>query len=68
VFRYVEAGQYLNCVRCDTRIGFNAKARRALQVIANVYERGVWKRVEHYHDTCYAEAGSPHGKPTGPDR
>jgi hypothetical protein len=33
------------------------------QVIANVYEGGVWKRVEHFHFECYTDAGSPYGDP-----
>jgi hypothetical protein len=33
-------------------------------VIANVYENGVWARVEHYHADCYAEAGAPYGAPS----
>ena len=29
--------------------------------IANVYENGVWNRVEHYHAECYEAAGEPYG-------
>jgi hypothetical protein len=32
------------------------------QVICNVYVDGVWDRVEHFHDVCYADAGRPYGE------
>jgi hypothetical protein len=38
-----------------------AARNKAFQVIANVYENGVWKRVEHYHAECYEAAGEPYG-------
>jgi hypothetical protein len=35
------------------------------QVIANVYEDGTWKRVEHFHAACYVEANEPYGPIVG---
>lgn len=60
VLRMVEAGSYVDCSQCGDRVKFQAKARNA-QVICNVYEAGTWVRVEHYHQHCYVEAGSPYG-------
>ena len=61
VVRSIEAGLYVDCAHCGERIGFRAKDRSALQVVSNVYAGGVWKRVEHFHDECYDDAGRPHG-------
>jgi hypothetical protein len=41
-------------------VKFAAKTRRH-QVICNVYVKGKWDRVEHYHAECYETAGEPHG-------
>lgn len=60
VLRDIEPGSTVECARCDERIKFRAKLRLK-QVICNVYEHGVWSRVEHFHDGCYEEAGEPHG-------
>jgi hypothetical protein len=60
VTRYIEAGNTATCVACRLPVKFRAKAKLQ-QVIANVYEDGVWMRVEHYHLDCYHEAGSPYG-------
>ena len=60
VFRLVEAGSAVSCVTCDEHIKFKAKVR-ARQVICNVYAKGVWQRVEHFHEECYAAAGEPYG-------
>jgi hypothetical protein len=46
-------------------VKFQAKVRNR-QAICNVYERGVWKRVEHFHADCYEAAGRPHGDIQGP--
>ena len=59
--RSVEAGNYVDCVRCGERVKFQAKARKQ-QVICNVYVDGRWNRVEHYHSECYEEAGNPYGQ------
>ena len=60
VFRLIEAGSAVSCVECDEHIKFKAKIR-AKQVICNVYTKGVWQRVEHFHEECYTRAGEPYG-------
>ena len=60
VERPIEPGNSANCAHCGAPVKFVARAQLR-QVIANVYEGGVWKRVEHFHATCYDEAGSPYG-------
>src|SRR4051812_6347281 len=59
--RNVEAGSSVSCAACDERVKFQAKVRHQ-QVICNVYVKGVWDRVEHYHAECYAKAGQPYGE------
>lgn len=61
VTREVEAGSTVDCAHCGERVKFQAKMRNR-QVICNVYLKGVWNRVEHYHSDCYEAAGSPHGE------
>ena len=65
VLRDVEAGSSVDCAHCGERVKFQAKVR-IRQVIANVYVKGVWVRVEHYHAACYDDAGKPHGEIVGP--
>jgi hypothetical protein len=60
VLRDVEPGSTVECAHCDERVKFQAKVRHK-QVICNVYEKGTWVRVEHYHQACYELAGEPHG-------
>ena len=60
VARPIEAGNSAICASCGEAVKFKAR-NRGNQVIANVYERGVWNRVEHYHLECYLEAGEPYG-------
>lgn len=60
VVRDVEAGSQVDCPHCGERVKFQAKMRNK-QVICNIYVRGDWNRVEHYHLACYLEAGQPHG-------
>lgn len=48
------------CVHCDQLVKFRARVRKN-QVIANIYRRRVWQRVEHFHAECYVEAGQPYG-------
>lgn len=60
VERSVEAGNSAICKHCDQPIKFQAKVRLK-QVIANVYDEGVWRCVEHYHFECYTTAGEPYG-------
>jgi hypothetical protein len=60
VVRPVDPGNSATCRHCGAAVKFVARAGLR-QVIANVYEGGVWCRVEHYHEPCYTEAGTPHG-------
>ncbi len=60
VLRGIEAGSSVSCAACGEPVKFKAKVR-AQQVICNVYVKGAWDRVEHFHAECYTEAGSPHG-------
>jgi hypothetical protein len=62
VLRTIEAGSSAMCVTCDQQVKFRAKSKLQ-QVICNVYEKGVWNRVEHYHLECYEAAGEPYGVP-----
>lgn len=60
VVRLIEAGSAVECTTCEVLLKFRAR-QRDQQVICNVYEDGVWQRVEHYHPECYDTAGLPHG-------
>jgi len=62
VSRLIEAGSMTDCAHCDDRVKFKAR-EKFRQVICNVYIAGRWDRVEHYHEACYAKAGSPYGEP-----
>ncbi len=62
VIRSIDAGNSAYCAHCDELIKFRAKVR-AQQVICNVYVKGKWDRVEHFHLECYTLAGSPFGTP-----
>ena len=64
VERPIEAGNSATCSHCGTTVKFIAR-QQGRQVIANVYEGNVWKRVEHFHAACYAEAGEPYGVVNG---
>ena len=61
VIKLIEAGSAAECPHCLDRVKFRAR-HRDQQVICNVYEDGVWKRVEQYHLECYGDADSPHGE------
>jgi hypothetical protein len=61
VVRHVEAGSDAYCSACGDRVKFRAKVKQQ-QVICNVYVRGIWDRVEHFHAECYQEAGRPYGE------
>src|SRR5690349_13959526 len=52
VLRDVEPGSTVECAHCGERVKFQAKVRNR-QVICNVYVKGVWDRVEHFHADCY---------------
>ena len=60
VTRYIEAGNTATCAVCRLPVKFRAKSKLQ-QVIANVYNDGIWDRVEHYHSACYETAGQPYG-------
>lgn len=62
VIRTIEPGCAATCYKCDDPVKFIARAN-GRQVICNVYEGGAWKRVEHYHENCYDDAGQPYGTP-----
>jgi hypothetical protein len=60
VTRLIEAGNTATCVICKLPVKFRAKSKLQ-QVIANVYNDGVWDRVEHFHVDCYENASRPYG-------
>ena len=62
--RFIEAGNDAVCEQCQAPVKFVARIK-GRQVIANVYIEGRWTRVEHYHETCYEEAGEPYGTTRG---
>ena len=62
VIRSIEAGNNAECARCGERLKFVARHRQQ-QVICNVYVKGRWDRVEHFHEDCYLAAAEPHGHP-----
>ena len=61
VIRTIEPGTTAVCAHCGSPVKFVARSQLK-QVIANVYVGGTWARVEHFHEPCYMEAGSPHGE------
>jgi hypothetical protein len=61
VIRAIEAGSSAECARCGERVKFQAKVK-AQQVICNVYVKGRWDRVEHFHRECYEGANEPYGE------
>jgi DNA-directed RNA polymerase subunit RPC12/RpoP len=61
VLRLIEPGSVAECPECGERVKFRAR-HRDQQVICNVYEDGVWQRVEQYHQECYDNAGTPYGE------
>ncbi len=63
VIRLVEPGNDAVCSYCSRQVKFAARVHPR-QVIVNVYEDGVWKRIEHFHEECYVEAGAPFGPAT----
>lgn len=52
----------VDCAHCGQRVKFQARLRLQ-QVICNVYNEGVWERVEHFHAHCYEQAAQPYGEP-----
>ena len=65
VIRSIEPGNSALCIHCGAPVKFVARAQLR-QVIANVYVKGTWDRVEHFHADCYDEAGTPYGPATAP--
>ncbi len=61
----MDPGNDAVCVACQEQIRFAARSHQR-QVIVNVYEDGVWKRVDHYHEDCYRNMGEPFGPPSEP--
>ena len=61
VVRFIEAGNSANCASCGVVVQFKARVKTQ-QVICNVYTKGRWDRVEHYHRECYDAAGQPFGE------
>ncbi len=63
--RFEEKDIRPRCAFCGNDIGFrgtHGRDRTKLrQIIANVYVNGLWNRVEHFHASCYDEAGQPYG-------
>lgn len=66
VLRLIEAGSGAFCERCEEQVKFRAR-ERLQQAICNVYVKGVWNRVEHYHEECYLDAGEPYGPAAPPE-
>ena len=62
VTRLIEAGSMTECQHCEERVKFRAR-HRDIQVICNIYTKGVWDHVEHYHEECYLDAKEPFGPP-----
>lgn len=62
VERVIQPGSLGSCMVCDKPVSFRAR-HRLTTIIANVYVKGRWDRVEHYHSDCYDEAGQPYGEP-----
>jgi hypothetical protein len=62
VLRIIEPGSMVDCAHCNQRVKFQARLRLQ-QVICNVYNDGVWERVEHFHADCYEQAAQPYGDP-----
>lgn len=60
VLRTIEPGTTVECSYCGERVKFQARLREQ-QVICNVYVKGRWDRVEHYHARCYEAAKRPYG-------
>lgn len=68
VLRPIEAGTEEVCPEdhggCGGKVKFSAQVplRYRRRVIANVYWRGSWNRMEVWHLPCYVAAGLPYGR------
>lgn len=63
VLRTVAPGEMAPCEACGLMVKFAARHKHQ-RIVANVYVDGRWDRVEIFHQSCYVEAGSPHGEAT----
>jgi hypothetical protein len=61
VLRTIEAGSGDFCEHCGDQVKFRAR-EKLQQAICNVYVKGTWDRVEHFHAECYEAAGRPYGE------
>ncbi len=57
----ISPGERSDCSVCGEPVKFQA-VKKLRRVIANVYVRGVWQRVEIIHPACYEAAGMPYGE------
>ncbi len=50
---------------CGNPVRFTVRVPLGLrkEVIVNIYHRGKWVRVEHFHLACYIRAFMPYGRP-----
>ena len=49
-----------DCSHCGEEILF----AHDMRVVANVYKKGQWDRLENFHVECYAALGTPYGEAT----
>lgn len=57
----IRPGLAVHCAQCDKAIKFEA-TKGSRQIVANIYKRSKWDRVEHFHPACYDDAGMPYGE------
>lgn len=57
VLRLVEVGSVIRCNGCGEQIKYRARGAKPKKVVCNIYRRGKWQRVEHYHPECFTEHG-----------
>lgn len=64
VLRVVEpahSGVEALCVACNEGIVWSARKKQT-KVVCNIYDNGIWNRVDQFHDSCYSDAGQPYGE------
>lgn len=61
--RRIIQGSNINCPGCDEIVLYRPWKGTEYQILCNVYWRGRWHRVEHWHPDYYLDAGQPHGEP-----
>lgn len=59
--RTVAPGEMAHCAGCGFLVKFQAQKKNH-RIVANVYKRRRWDRVEIWHPRCYEQAGQPHGE------